>query len=224
MRLYLSSHRLGDRAGSLLAMLGGTPGARAAVIANGLDGASQMARDIYLNEVFNPLEALRALGISAEMLDLRAYFGDEPGLSKRLRTFDLVWVMGGNSFILRRAMKQSRFDRVIGDMLADDLLIYGGDGAGAALTGPNLRGFELVDDPWELPESYSESLVWPGLRLIPFTIVPHFRSNHPDSAAAEKLVNYLRARRLPYRALSDGEVVVATGGKAADRPVLKRIA
>lgn len=224
MRLYLSSHRLGDRAGSLLAMLGGTPGARAAVIANGLDGASQMARDIYLNEVFNPLEALRALGISAEMLDLRAYFGDEPGLSKRLRTFDLVWVMGGNSFILRRAMKQSRFDRVIGDMLADDLLIYGGDGAGAALAGPNLRGFELVDDPWELPESYSESLVWPGLRLIPFTIVPHFRSNHPDSAAAEKLVNYLRARRLPYRALSDGEVVVATGGKAADRPVLKRIA
>ena len=224
MRLYLSSHRLGDRAGSLLALLGGGPGARAAVVSNGFDGASAAAREIYRAEVFDPASALNSLGISAESLDLRAYFGDPEGLRKRLTTFDLVWVMGGNSFILRRAMKQSRFDRVIGDMLADDALIYSGDGAGAAVAGPSLRGFELLDDPWAVPESYAESLVWPGLRLTSFTIVPHFRSNHPESAAAEKLVNYLRARRLPYRALSDGEVVVAAGARTADRPVLKRIA
>jgi len=83
---------------------------------------------------------------------------------------------------------------------------------------------ELLDDPWELPENYEESLVWAGLRLTSFTIVPHFRSNHPDSAASEKVVNYLKARRLPYRALSDGEVVVATGARGAERPLLKRIA
>jgi dipeptidase E len=194
------------------------------VISNGFDGASAAAREIYRSEVFDPVKALNSLGISAETLDLRAYFGDESGLRKRLTTFDLVWVMGGNSFILRRAMKQSRFDRVISDMLADDALIYGGDGAGAAVAGPDLRGFELIDDPWEVPESYAESLVWPGLRLTPFTIVPHFRSNHSESAAAEKLVNYLRARRLPYRALSDGEVIVVAGTRAADRPLLKRIA
>jgi dipeptidase E len=224
MRLYLSSHRLGESAGSLFAMLGGTFGARAAVISNGFDGASETAREIYRTEVFDPVKVLSSLGIVAENLDLRAYFGDADGLRKRLETFDLVWVMGGNSFILRRAMKQSRFDRVIGDMLADDAIIYGGDGAGAMVAGPNLRGFELVDDPWDVPESYDESLVWAGLRLTPFTIVPHFRSNHSESAAAEKLVNYLRARRLPYRALSDGEVVVATGARLADRPLLKRIA
>ena len=82
----------------------------------------------------------------------------------------------------------------------------------------------MLDDPWEVPESYEESLVWAGLRLTSFTIVPHFRSNHPDSAASEKVVNYLKARRLPYRALSDGEVVVATGARGAERPLLKRIA
>ena len=30
---------------------------------------------------------------------------DPQSLKARLRTFDLVWVMGGNSFILRRAMR-----------------------------------------------------------------------------------------------------------------------
>lgn len=224
MRLYLSSHRMGDSAGALLAMLGSTAGARAAVIGNGFDGCSEAARDIYRAEVFDPQTVLAGLGVTAESLDLRAYFGDGPGLRRRLAQFDLVWVMGGNAFVLRRAMKLSRFDSIIDDMLASDAIIYGGDGAGAVVAGPTLRGMELLDDPWEVPESYEESLVWGGLRLTSFTIVPHFRSNHPESAAAEKVVNYLKARRLPYRALSDGEVVVATGARGAERPLLKRIA
>lgn len=224
MRLYLSSHKIGDSAGALLAMLGTTTGTRAAVISNGFDGASTAARDIYRAEVFNPHNILASLGIEAESLDLRAYFGDGAALRRRLENFDLVWVMGGNSFVLRRAMKQSRFDQVIEELLEADRIVYGGDGAGAIVAGPTLRGMELLDDPWEVPENYEESLVWSGLRLTGFTIVPHFRSNHPESAAAEKLVNYLRARRLPYRALSDGEVVVATGARGADRPLLKRIA
>ena len=52
MRLYLSSERLGERAGALLAMLSGK---RVAIIANGYDGASATARDIYRNEVYDPV-------------------------------------------------------------------------------------------------------------------------------------------------------------------------
>jgi dipeptidase E len=224
MKLYLSSHKIGDSAGALLAMLGNARNARAAVISNGFDAAPEMARQRYLEEVFDLRTVLKSLGIYAEDLDLRAYFGDADALRRRLKHFALVWVMSGNSFVLRRAMKQSKFDAVIADLLAEDAIIYGGDGAGAVLAGPTLRGMELVDDPWELPERYDEPLVWSGLRLTSFTIVPHFRSNHPESAVAEKLVNYLKARRLPYRALGDGEVVVATGNRLADRPLLKRIA
>jgi dipeptidase E len=222
MRLYLSSHKIGDSAGSLLAMLGGVHRARAAIVTNGFDGASQTARDIYRNEVFDPKAVLGSLGIAAEELDLRAYFGDPASLRRRLEQFDLVWVMGGNAFILRRAMRKSRFDSVIADLLEEDNLIYGGDGAGAVVAGPTLRGLELVDDPFDVPQGYDEYLVWAGLGLTRFTIVPHFRSNHPESAGAERLVNYLRARRLPYRALSDGEVVVAAGARGAG--LLRRIA
>src|SRR5690606_26005189 len=43
MRLYLSSDRIGDRVGALLALVGF--GARAAIIPNALDGVSPTARE-----------------------------------------------------------------------------------------------------------------------------------------------------------------------------------
>ncbi|HWA18923.1 MAG TPA: Type 1 glutamine amidotransferase-like domain-containing protein [Devosia sp.] len=207
MRLYLSSERLGERAGALLAMI--PEGAnRVAVIANGYDGASDMAREIYRTEVYDPITEFRGLGLAAEPIDLRAHFGDAESLEVRLARFNLVWVMGGNSFVLRRAMKQSGFDRIVRDLLERDAIAYGGYAAGAVVAGPTLRGLELMDDPFEVPEGYDEPLIWSGLGLTPFAIVPHFRSPHPEAAAAEKVVSYMRARRTRYRALSDGEVIV----------------
>jgi dipeptidase E len=211
MRLYLSSERLGERAGALLDML---PEGRApvvAVIANGYDGASAMARDIYRTEVYDPVAEFKSLGLDPHEVDLRAHFGDAASLRQRLQGFDLVWVMGGNSFVLRRAMKQSGFDWIIRDMLDADAIVYGGYAAGAVVAGPTLRGLELMDDPFELPEGYDEPLIWTGLGLTPFAIVPHYQSPHPEAAAAEKVVSYMRAKRTRFRAIADGEVIVETG-------------
>jgi dipeptidase E len=185
-----------------------TGGDRVAIIGNGYDGASDMAREIYRAEVYDPITEFRSLGLAAEPVDLRAHFGDARSLEARLSGFSLVWVMGGNSFVLRRAMKQSGFDRVIRDLLERDAIAYGGYAAGAVVAGPSLRGIELMDDPFEVPEGYDEPLIWTGLGLTPFTIVPHFRSRHPEAAAAEKVVSYMRARRTRFRALTDGEVIV----------------
>jgi dipeptidase E len=208
MRLYLSSERLGERAGALLAMVGGT---RVAIIANGYDGASAMARELYRREVYDPVAEFQSLGLKPEYLDLRAYFGASDDLRGRLSAFDLVWVMGGNSFVLRRAMRQSGFDTVIRELLEADAIAYGGYAAGAVVAGPSLRGLELMDDPWELPDGYDEPLIWHGLGLTPFAIVPHYRSAHPEAASAEKVVSYMRARRTRFRAISDGEVIVRVG-------------
>jgi dipeptidase E len=184
---------------------------RVAVIANGYDHRTDIARDIYRAEVYDPIAEFRALGLEPDQLDLRAHFGDPQSLKTRLAGYDLVWVMGGNSFVLRRAMRQSGFDAIIHDQLAADAIAYGGYAAGASVAGPTLRGMELMDDPWELPEGYDEPLIWPGLALTPFAIVPHYRSRHPDAAAAEKIVSYMEARKVRHRALSDGEVIVRVG-------------
>ena len=182
-----------------------------AVSAIGFVGCSVVAGTIFRAEVYDPVAEFQSLGLDAQELDLRAYFGDPQSLRRRLSAFDLVWVMGGNSFVLRRAMRASGFDTVIRDLLEADAIAYGGYAAGAVVAGPSLRGHELMDDPWELPEGYDDPLIWHGLGLTPFAIVPHFRSRHPEAASAEKVVSYMRARRTRFRAISDGEVIVQVG-------------
>ena len=208
MRLYLSSERLGERAGALLGMLSGS---RVAIVANGYDSCSALTRSRYRAEVYDPVSEFASLGLDADEVDLRAHFGDPQSLRQRLGRYDLAWVMGGNSFVLRRAMRSSGFDGVIRELIEADTIAYGGYAAGAVVAGPSLRGLELMDDPWECPEGYDEPLIWSGLGLTPFAIVPHFRSRHPEAAAAEKVVSYMSARKARYRTLSDGEVIVRVG-------------
>jgi dipeptidase E len=222
MRLYLSSYRIGDRAGSLLALLGG--GKRAAIIENALDNISPAARDLYRAEAYDPVSELGSLGIAGTPLDLRDHFGDPEGLRARLSQFDLVWVTGGNAFVLRRAMKQSGFDEVIVDMLDNDHIVYGGFSAGAVVAAPSLEGIHLMDDPDEAPAGYDRETIWDGLGLIDHAIVPHYRSPHPESASAERAVRHLCSRGLRYRALRDGEVIVWTEDRMASVDPARRIA
>lgn len=222
MRLYLSSYRIGDRAGSLLALLGS--GKRAAIVSNALDNISSTARSIYRDEVYDPHMELASLGLVTEELDLRRYFGEAEALREKLGEFDLVWVMGGNAFVLRRAMKQSGFDDVITGMLERDEIVYGGFSAGAVVATPTLRGIELMDDPAEVPAGYDPEVVWDGLGLIDHSVVPHFRSPHPESAAAERAVRHMMSRGMRYRALRDGEVIVWTETRKHSAEALLRIA
>jgi dipeptidase E len=222
MRLYLSSYRIGDRAGALLALLGS--GKRAAIISNALDNVSPADREIHRREVYDPHAELASLGITGEELDLRRYFDQPARLAEKLAGFDLVWVVGGNVFVLRRAMRQSGFDRLIVEMLDRDDIVYGGFSAGAVVATPSLDGIDLMDDPAEVPAGYTPEVIWDGLGLIDHAIVPHYRSAHPESAVAEKASKHFAARRVPFRTLRDGEVIVWTGPRTSIVPELQRIA
>ena len=98
VRMYLSSHRLGDHPEQLLTLLR-TPGP-VAVIANALDAAPA---EIRARGVHDELAALRDLGLTAEELDLRDYFPDHQRLADTLAGYQLVWLRGGNAFVLRYA-------------------------------------------------------------------------------------------------------------------------
>ena len=87
----------------------------------------------------------------------------------------------------------------------------GGFSAGAVVATPTLRGIELMDDPTQIVEGYPETVVWEGLGLVDFSIVPHFRSNHPETLLAESAVRYLDERQMPFKALKDGDVWVQDG-------------
>ena len=206
MRLYLSSFGLGNSQDELLALLAGKK--RAAVVLNAKDASAEDSRARSLAE---EIEALAGLGLEPGELDLREYFGNPEGLRERLAETDLIWVRGGNVFVLRRAMRQSGFDELLPELLTQDALVYGGFSAGVCVLAPSMRGFETVDDPATVPSGYDPAPVWEGLGVLSYSVAPHYRSNHPESEAVDRLVQHFVEQHVLFRAIRDGEAIVVDG-------------
>jgi dipeptidase E len=207
MRMYLSSFRMGDHPGRLVELLD-APGP-AAVIANAIDQAEPGER---LEGAQRELDALGELGIDADELDLRDYFGAPEPLAAELARYELVWVRGGNTFMLRHALAESGADVILAELLARDALVYGGYSAGCCVLAPSLRGLELVDEPEAVTDTYGVPPRWDGLGLIEYALVPHVNSpDHPETEACGRLAEHYRAKGVAHRTLRDGQALVVHG-------------
>ena len=207
MRLYLSSFRLGDHDYQLPQLAG--EGKHAAIIANAQDHLAPQARDKKLNDAH---AELAALGFTSEECDLRNYFGDNTdSLREDLAGYDMLWAIGGSAFVLRSAMAQSGFDRVIHNLLADDRFVYAGYSAGVCVLAPRLNGLELCDDPNAVAQAYNMETIWTGLGILDEAIAPHYDSDHPEAAFAQDMVSYFDRNAIAYRALRDGDVLIRKG-------------
>jgi dipeptidase E len=206
MRLFLSSFRLGNVPHELLRLTGDNK--QAVIIVNACDELPETDRQIRVRQ---EIALLGELGFNSTEIDLRRYFNNtkqQAELSNLLTTAGLVWVRGGNSFVLRRAMKASGFDAMITDLLNHDAIVYGGYSAGACVLSPSLKGIDMVDDPHVIPAGYDPAIVWEGLALISYAVVPHYKSILPESAAVDKLVQHYINHHILFRALRDEDVIV----------------
>ncbi|MFZ3582306.1 Type 1 glutamine amidotransferase-like domain-containing protein [Loktanella sp. DJP18] len=215
MRLYLSSQRLGRHADTLVRLVGKRR--NTLVIGNALDYIPAAARAVYAATTYDPVAELHALGLPAGWFDLRDYVGSPIRLHDQLSACGLVWVLGGNAFVLRRAMRASGFDGVIHGLLAQDALVYGGFSAGAIVAAPTLRGLDLMDDP-KVGTFGDEAISYEGLNLFPKSVVPHAGSGHRDSSGADKAAQWLTDQRMPFVALQDGQVIVVEGDRTTLMP------
>ena len=204
MKLYLSSIGLGNDVDRLVSML--PANRKAAVIFSALDFSDDAERKQAT--VDREIEQLAGLGLEAETLDLRSYFGRPESLASDMAKFGMLWVIGGNTFVLRRAMRQSGLDRYLVDNRDSNDFVYAGYSAGCCVLAPTLRGIDLVDDPHVVPEGYEREVVWDGLSLVDYCIAPHYRSDMGESPLIEKAVQYFIDNRMLFKALRDGEVIV----------------
>jgi dipeptidase E len=202
MKFYLSSYKVGSETEKLKSLV--PTGKKLGFVPNALDYVNEEARR-ESNE--QNIKDLTVLGIEVEMLDLQDYFNKRDELKKKINELGGIWVRGGNVFVLRQAMKLSGLDEILVGMDKEDFF-YGGYSAGGCVLSPDFRGWlELVDDPKVVP--YKESkVIWDGLGLIGYAFVPHYRSDHPESEAIEKVVEYCIANKILFKALRDGEVVI----------------
>jgi dipeptidase E len=201
VRLYLSSYRLGSDPSALRRADGV---GRAAIVLNALDGFGQSrSRDL-------PRERadVGGLGYACEELDLREHFDDPAGLVSCVAGLDLLWVVGGNSFVLARAMTRARLRRALDQRVTAPGFMYAGYSAGACVAGPDLRGIDLVDDPAVVPPGYPADGRAQTLGLVPFRIVPHHDSDHSESP---RIAAQLHAAGLEHRLVHDGQALLVNG-------------
>ncbi|WP_243788576.1 Type 1 glutamine amidotransferase-like domain-containing protein [Saccharopolyspora gloriosae] len=202
MRLLLSSWFLPP--GTRPSVLPGTSRAgRAGIVLNALDADG---RSRY-RDCDRERRTIEGFGYSCEELDLRDHFEESEELPRRLTELELVWVVGGNAFVLARAMAQAGFRDALAEQFPRPEFTYGGYSAGACVAGPDLRGIDLIDDPAVLPDGYPPTTAPECLGLVPYRIVPHWRSEHRESESAGRAAAYLAASGLAHRCLRDGEAV-----------------
>ncbi len=171
MRLYLASHNLGSYANELLKLVG--EGRKALFIEN--------ARDYYpdekrANDLQEKLAMLSELGFEVEELNLRDYFGEPDKLRNFIDSYrpDLIYVSGGNVFLLATAYHLSGFDEILRKDLANDKYVYGGFSAGTMAICKTIRIYghdHLV--PERVPEVYGVNAVLDGIGLVDYQLIPH---------------------------------------------------
>ena len=149
MNLYLSSYHIGD-SGRELRRLRGT--GRAFVISNALDFSPDIER--RQNSLAREIDDLAGWGIASEPLDLRDFFGRSDLLQKRLEDATMLWVVGGNTFLLRRAMALSGLDLILQAKKCASSFLYAGYSAGACVLCPSLG-----DSPRRFPTSRGRRLL-----------------------------------------------------------------
>lgn len=75
------------------------------------------------------------------------------------------------------------------------------------MLGHDLRALQIVDDPSQLPYPEQTAVIWGGLKILDYMILPHYKSDHPESAAIDEQLVFCTENKIPFRTLSDGEVL-----------------
>lgn len=206
MRLYLSSHGFGDHIDTLHDMVGDNK--KVLFIDNAKDDLPAEERAQHVAEKHAEFEKA---GFDFYELDLRKYVGKPPELLATIvAAAGLIWCGGGNTFVLRRAMKYSGLDTMLQNDLKNDLFVYGGSSAGAIIATKTLRGTEMGDDPYVVPEGYDEEIIWQGLGLLYLQLVPHFGSDW-FGEEAQAMADYFEENGMKYATLKDGEAYIVNG-------------
>jgi dipeptidase E len=211
MKFYLSSYMLGHHTDRLLAMV--AEPRRMIIVTNALDAIPLEAQLKYARETFDPVTYFAEAGFDPAMIDLRRYFGRKGELRDVLLRQNVIWAVGGNSFLLRRAMRASGFDEVLPALLEAGV-VYAGWSAGACVAGDSLQAVAPMDEPEPPALGYTDTVpVWEGLGLVPFGIIPHWDSEHREAEAAARAVAQAEANGTSFRALRDGDVLVCDNGR-----------
>ena len=126
----------------------------------------------------------------------------EEGLKKALSSHDIVYVEGGNTFYLLKAVRDTAFEKVVKEAIENGL-VYWGVSAGAYIACPS-----IIMATWSDRFDRCGVTDWAAINLVPFLIKAHYT---PD--ILETLKEKSKELQLPLRVLNDDQAVMVKDGE-----------
>lgn len=153
-----------------------------------------------LDYVERSRKRLRDQGVSFEDVDIEGMNSIE--LEEKLREFDGVFVLGGSTFHLLRAMRSCGFEAVIRKLLPEGYL-YIGASAGSYACCPTI---EMA--LWKHQDKYDHCGLndFTGMNLVPFLITAHYSEKY-----REIMQEKVPAAAFPTRILTDEQAILVKG-------------
>jgi dipeptidase E len=173
------------------------------IIPNALDAKGEEKLQENLKE---DIELLKNIGFDVTVIDLKKYFGQYNKLREELLKYNACCVMGGNVFVLNKAMNLSGFDIFLKEKKNDDNYLYIGYSAGSCVLSRNLEKLDIVDEPIKF---YDESNVnYNGLGFVDYVIIPHYKSNYHKANLILEAVEKCKNENIEFKTIQDGEVLI----------------
>ena len=147
------------------------------------------------------LEIMRQIGFNVEEYDIE---GKKPNeIMKFLETKDIIYVEGGSTFYLLKAMRACKFEKVIRKLLKQGK-VYIGVSAGSIIVGKTIKTSD-----WKHPEERFRVKNLKGLNLVPFDIFVHYQPEHAELIKQRIKNPKKRAKNLMI--LTDEQAILVQG-------------
>jgi dipeptidase E len=129
---------------------------------------------------------------------------NEQELKKILADKELIYIEGGNTFYLLKAVRKSGSDKIIKDLVASGV-IYMGSSAGAYIACPTIEV-----STWVRPDRFDRHGItnFTALNLVPFLVVAHYDQKN-DGLLKEKI----KTTKYPVKILTDDQALLVKDGK-----------
>ena len=147
------------------------------------------------------IPAIKEAGYALDQLDIKDK--SEAELRNFFKDKNVIHVEGGNTFYLLKVIRETGFDKLLKEFLAEGK-VYVGTSAGSYVMCPTIEEADWSNDG---RDRYGMT-DFTALGYVPFLLKVHYKDE-----MAELIKEKLSALKYPLRILRDGQGIVAEDGK-----------
>jgi dipeptidase E len=157
--------------------------------------------EMNLDYLENDWEIMKSVGFNVEEIDIEGK--TEEQVYKLLEFKDIIYVEGGNTFYLIKAMRACNFEKTIKKLLGYGK-VYIGASAGSIVAGKTIQTSD-----WKVPEKRFGVTDLTGLNIVPFDIFVHYQPEHAEIIKQKMPDQASRIKNL--KIITDSQAILVQG-------------